>query len=84
MILSYAGHYLSCVARKPGFGFPTKSNTNLAVRKHKMAKGLNLPIKTEDGLYYMCSENKGADQLRGCHTADLPLCFRKYIEEVYS
>ena len=26
-----------------------------------------------DGLYYLCSENKGADQLRGYHAADLQL-----------
>ena len=29
------------------------------------------------GLYYLCSENKGADQLRGYCEADLRLCFRK-------
>ena len=26
-------------------------------------------------MYYLCSENKGADQLCGYHTADLLLCF---------
>ena len=26
-------------------------------------------------MYYPCSENKGADQLRGNHEADLRLCF---------
>ena len=25
--------------------------------------------------YYLCSENKGADQLHGYHAADLCLCF---------
>ena len=30
----------------------------------------------EEGLYYLCSEDKGADQLRGYHEADLRLCFR--------
>ena len=29
-----------------------------------------------EGLYYPCSENKGADKLRGNHEADLCLCFR--------
>ena len=29
-----------------------------------------------EGLYYLCSENKGADQLRGYREADLRLCFR--------
>ena len=27
-------------------------------------------------MYYLCSENKGADQLRGYREADLCLCFR--------
>ena len=31
-----------------------------------------------EGLYYLCSENKGADQLRGYREADLWLCFRIY------
>ena len=30
----------------------------------------------EEGLYYLCSENKGADQLRGYREAYLRLCFR--------
>ena len=29
-----------------------------------------------EGLYYLCSENKGPDQLRGNLAADLHLCFR--------
>ena len=28
-----------------------------------------------EGFYYLCSENKGADQLRGHPEADLRLCF---------
>ena len=28
------------------------------------------------GLYYLCSKNKGADQVCGYGTADLCLCFR--------
>ena len=30
-------------------------------------------------MYYLCSENKGADQLRGCREADLHLCFCKIV-----
>ena len=30
----------------------------------------------EEGSQYPCSENKGADQLRGHREADLRLCFR--------
>ena len=57
-------------------GFPTRSDTNWAVRPQKMAKGLKFRILVVEGLYYPCSENKGADQLRGYREADLRLCFR--------
>ena len=57
-------------------GFPTRSDTNYAVQPHKMARGLKFRIKEVEGLYYLCSENKGADQLRGYREADLRLCFR--------
>ena len=40
-----------------------------------MARDLKFRIKEVEGLYYLCSENKGADQLRGTE-ADLRLCFR--------
>ena len=33
-------------------------------------------IEEVEGLYYPCSENKGADQLCSYCTADLRLCFR--------
>ena len=61
--------------RKPGSGFPTRSDTNRVVQK--MIRGLKFRIKEEEGLYYPSSENKGADQPRGYHEADLRLCFRK-------
>ena len=48
--------------RKPVFG--------------KMDRGLKFRIKEVEGLYYLCSETKGADQLRSYCTADLRLCFR--------
>ena len=34
--------------------------------------------------YYLCSENKGADQLRGYREADLRLCFRICKKPVFS
>ena len=46
-----------------------------AVQPHKMARGSNFFIYELEGLYYLCSENKGADQLRGYHEADLRLVF---------
>ena len=35
-------------------------------------------------MYYPCSENKGADQLRGNREADLRLCFRICKNPVFS
>ena len=52
------------------------SDTNQAVISLNMARGLEFWIQEEEGLYYPCSENKGADQLRGYREADLRLCFR--------
>ena len=67
---------MSDVMRKPTFWFPTWSDTNQAVQPHKMARGLKFCIYEVGVLYYLCSENKGADQLRGYREADLRLCFR--------
>ena len=61
--------------RKPTFWFLTRSDTDQAVQLQKMARGLKLRIKKVEGLYYLCSENKDADQLRGYREADLRLCF---------
>ena len=45
--------------RKPTFWFPTWSDTNQAVQLQKMARGLKFRIV--EGLYHLCSDNKGAD-----------------------
>ena len=70
--------------RKQTFGFPTWSNTNQAVQLQKMARCLKFRLLEEEGLYYSCSENKGADQLRGYREADLRLCFRLCKTLVFS
>ena len=59
--------------RKPTFWFPTWSHTNQAVQSQKMARGLKFRNKVVEGLYYLCSENKDADQLCGYSEADLRL-----------
>ena len=41
----------------------------------KTARGLNFRIKKEEGLYYLCSEIKGADLLCAYFAADLCLVF---------
>ena len=45
-------------------GLPTRSDTNRAAQLLNMTRGLKFWIYVE-GLYYLCSENKDADQLRG-------------------
>ena len=60
---------------------PRREKTNVLVSdqvRHKpMDRALKFRIKKVEGFYYMypCSENKGADQLRGYCEADLSLCF---------
>ena len=49
-----------------------------------MARGLIFRIQIEEGSHYPCSENKGADQLRGYREADLRLCFRICKKPVFS
>ena len=52
------------------------SDTNWPVQSQKTARSLKFWIKIVGELCYPCSENKGADQLRGYCEADLRLCFR--------
>ena len=77
-------HQMSPDVRKSTFWFPTRSNTNQAVQLWKMARGLKFRILKVDGLYYLWSENKSADQLRGYREADLRLCFRICKRLVFS
>ena len=58
-------HQMSLCVRKPTIWVPTRSDTNWAVQS-----------STVEELYYPCSENKGADQLRSYCEADLRLWFR--------
>ena len=55
--------------------FPNRFDTNRAVQAQKPAGSLKFRILKEEEVYYLCSENKGADQLRGYREADLRLCF---------
>ena len=41
----------------------------------KISRGLKFQIYEVERLYYLFGKNKGADQLRGYHEADLRLCF---------
>ena len=53
--------------RKPVFG--------VSVQSQKMVRGLKFRITEVEGLYYLCSENKCADQLHSYREADMRLCF---------
>ena len=56
---------MSRLVRKPTMWFPNTSDTNQAVQSQKQARSLKFRISEEEEVYYPCSENKGADQLRG-------------------
>ena len=61
-----------------------RTDTNRVVQPQKMVRGLTFRTLEVEGLYYPCSENKGADQLRGHREADLRLCFRICKNLVFS
>ena len=48
--------------RKLYSGFPTRSDTNVAVKPLRLTRGLKFRILKVKGLYCLCSENKVADQ----------------------
>ena len=62
----------------------SKNETNRAEESQKMARGLKLHIKEEKGLLNLCSKNKGADQLRYYHIADVRLCLCTCKKQVFS
>ena len=68
-------NYMRLCMRKPTIRFPNRSETNRSVQSQKQARCSKFRVKEDEGLYYLRSENKGADQLCSCCTADLRLCF---------
>ena len=77
---SYDPAQMSRITIKPVFRV---SDTNWAVQPHQKARGLKFWIYIKEGLCYMCSENKGADQQRSYCTAHLRLCFHICLNEMY-
>ena len=51
------------------------SDTNQGIQPHKMATGLKFQIWEEEGLFHLCSKNKGADQLQVYCAADRAFVF---------
>ena len=50
----------------------------------KMARGLTFQIKKVEELYFLYSENKDADHMRGYHAADQRLCYRICKKQAFS
>ena len=64
---------MKCAAmrEKWSWEFRKRSDTN----RHAKSQKQPFWIQVEEELYYPCSENKGADQLRGYREADLAFVF---------
>ena len=60
-----ACYYLSHVARKPVFMVSDKVRHKLGCTAQKISRGCKFQIQEEEGLYYLCNENKGTYQLHG-------------------
>ena len=52
------------VMRKPTKWFLNRPDTNRAVQAKNMAGGKKFRFQKVEELYFLCSENKGVDQLR--------------------
>ena len=70
--------------RKPVIRCPTRSDTKEAVQQQNIVRDMKFQIWEVEGLYYLCNENKDADQLRGYREADLRLCFCICKKSVFS
>ena len=70
--------------RKLVFGVSDPAYTDRAVYSQNMARGSKFRNYEVERSYCLCSENKGADQLRSYCTADLWLCFCICKKQVFS
>ena len=70
---------MSGIRRKPVFGISDQVWHILGciATEDVQPQMMKFWIEEVEGLYYLCRENKGADQLHGYHTAELHLCFCK-------
>ena len=67
---------MSLVVRKPAFGVSDLVRHKLNCSATENGKMLEILYLVSRGIYQLCNEEKGADQLRGYREADLRLCFR--------
>ena len=68
--------HMSCVARKHVFGVSDQVRHKPLCTATEDGCRLEFQMSDEEGLYYLCSENKGSNQLCSYCVADLRLCFR--------
>ena len=61
--------------REPVFGVSDQVQDKLGCTPTEYSWRLEILVLELEGLYYLHSENKGADQLYGYCTDDLGLCF---------
>ena len=75
---------MSLVVRKPVFGVFDQVRHKPGRTATEDGYRLEISDLGSRGLYYPCSENKGADQLRGYGEANPRLCFRICKKPVFS
>ena len=79
-------HNISRVTIKIFFGVSDNvSHTQIGLfSQRRYIEALNVGCRNKSEVINLCSENKGADQLRGYHAADLRLCFHACKKQVLS
>ena len=70
--------------RKPVFGVSDQVQHKPGCTGTEDGQSLEISDLGSRGIILSCSENKGADQLRGYREADLRLCFRICKKPVFS
>ena len=65
-------------------GFPTRCDSNRPAQPQKLARGLKFPIYKLEVLYYLGSENKGADQTVPMHRLICSFVVHIWLKQVFS
>ena len=72
ILLTKDNNNMSHLVEKPTMWFPNRSDTNRPVQLQKQARSLKFWSQVKEELYYLSSENKGADQFRLCRLLVFP------------
>ena len=70
--------------KKPVFGVSDQVEHKSSCTASENSQRLKISDLGSKVIYYLCSENKDSDQLRGYREADLHLCFRICKKPVFS